>query len=143
MPAEAVQSVLRGCVTHAILMEFRRTKRSVWFQARGQMDTQNAPGINQTHTRVCCFIVWFVMLQPSIWKKAGVQPSVQMIFFFFAPSLLPMTDFVTIKSNQYLISNIVLSLPVSFLKAETCTNKGWQTDVTFEGWEEKRLNGLK
>lgn len=112
MPAEAMQSALQGYVAHAFLMEFRRTKRSVWFQARRQMDTQNAPGINQTHFFYCVFCDASTIYLRESWSAAVSAKT-----FYFHPSLLAMTDFVTIKSNQYLISNIVLSLPVSFWKA--------------------------
>lgn len=75
------------------------------------MGAQNAPGINQTRGRVCCFIACFAMLQ-SIYLRESWSAAFGANDPFSRPSPpLPTTDFVTIKANQYLISNMVLSPP--------------------------------
>lgn len=109
----AMQSVTEricdACAFGFFFMEFRQTKRSVWFQAHGQMDTQNVPGTALTkHTCVFFFVCFFSL---CVFQDKALR-SVQMIVFL--PPPLTIADYVTIKFNHYLISNIVLLLPVSF-----------------------------
>lgn len=95
--------------------EFRQTKQSVWFQAHGQMATQNAPSTALTkHTRVSSFIVCVFHDASTIYSRQSRSAAFSANCLFFCPSPLSIADNVTIKSNQYLISNIVLLQPVSF-----------------------------